>query len=431
MNELEQKRIEQSMRLLGKAEPRPIDELIPYQRNQKNHDDRQIKNVAASLRRFGWRQPVVVDARNVIVIGHCRVLAAKLLGLETAPVISAEDLSEDEIRELRIVDNKTNESPWNEYLDEDVQELEFEGFDFDFDEESGGGVDTSDIIEDEPLAPPDEPETHRGDVWQLGQHRLICGDALLIDDINKLLDGNVADCVVTDPPYNMAYEGAGGTQNRAANRIMNDHMPEEDFQNFIKTALGNYYLSMKDGATLYCFYKELGAGTFLTATQAAGLHFRQELVWVKNQLVLGGAKYQNMYEPCIMASKGKRIATWNGGRKERSVIESIDLMNEDDLRAAIRDLLDTETTDVLRENKPLKNDLHPTMKPIRLLAKLILNSSNEGDAVMDLFGGSGSTLIACEQTGRRCFTMELDPKYCDVIIHRWENFTGQKAVLLN
>lgn len=294
-----------------------------------------------------------------------------------------------------------------------------------------GGVDTSDIIEDEPPAPPDEPETHRGDVWQLGQHRLICGDALLIDDINKLLDGNVADCVVTDPPYNMAYEGAGGTQNRAANRIMNDHMPEEDFQNFIKTALGNYYLSMKDGATLYCFYKELGAGTFLTATQAAGLHFRQELVWVKNQLVLGGAKYQNMYEPCIMASKGKRIATWNGGRKERSVIESIDLMNEDDLRAAIRDLLDTETTDVLRENKPLKNDLHPTMKPIRLLAKLILNSSNEGDAVMDLFGGSGSTLIACEQTGRRCFTMELDPKYCDVIIHRWENFTGQKAVLLN
>ena len=295
----------------------------------------------------------------------------------------------------------------------------------------GGGVDISDIVEDKPPEPPEEPTARHGDIWQLGPHRLMCGDALMIDDVNRLLDGSLADCVVTDPPYNMAYEGAGGTKDRASNRIMNDHMPEEDFRQFITTALGNYLLSMQDGATLYCFYKELGSGTFLTATQDAGLHFRQELVWVKNQLVLGGAKYQNMYEPCIMATKGKRLATWNGGRNQRSVIESVDLMNEDDLRAAIRELLDTATTDVLRENKPTKNDLHPTMKPIRLLAKLIFNSTQEDDSVLDLFGGSGSTLIACEQTGRRCFTMELDPKYCDVIVQRWENFTGQKAVLLN
>lgn len=369
MNDLERERIERSMQLLAKAQPRSIDELIPYARNQKDHDERQIKNVAASLRRFGWRQPVVVDVRNVIVIGHCRVLAAQRLGLETAPVVSADDLSEDEIRELRIVDNKTNESPWNQYLDEDVQELQFEEFDFDFNEESGGGVDISDIVEDEPPEPPAEPTARHGDIWQLGPHRLMCGDALMIDDVNKLLDGSLADCVVTDPPYNMAYEGAGGTRDRASNRIMNDHMPEEDFRQFITTALGNYLLSMQDGATLYCFYKELGSGTFLTGTQDAGLHFRQELVWVKNQLVLGGAKYQNMYEPCIMATKGKRLATWNGGRNQRSVIESVDLMNEDDLRAAIRELLDAETTDVLRENKPTKNDLYPTMKPIRLLAK--------------------------------------------------------------
>ena len=295
----------------------------------------------------------------------------------------------------------------------------------------GGGVDINDITEDEPPAAPESPVAQRGDVWALGDHRLMCGDALLIDDVVKLLDGSVADCVVTDPPYNMAYEGAGGTLDRAANRIMNDHMPEEDFQQFITTAFGNYLLNMQEGATLYCFYKELGSGVFLTAAQAAGLHFRQELVWVKNQLVLGGAKYQNMYEPCIMASKGKRLSTWNGGRKERSVIESIDLMNEEDLRAAIRELLDEQPTDVLRENKPLKNDLHPTMKPIRLLAKLILNSTDEGDVVLDLFGGSGSTLIACQQTGRRACLMELDPRYCDVIIQRWENFTGQKAVLLN
>ena len=195
------------------------------------------------------------------------------------------------------------------------------------------------------------------------------------------------------------------------------------------------YLSIKtyikDGASFYIFYKELGRGVFLTSILEAGLLFKQELIWVKNQLVLGGSNYQSMYEPCLYGCKGKRVKIWKGGRKQRSVIESIDLMNEDELRKAVRELTEAQETDIIRENKPLVNDLHPTMKPIKLLARFIQNSSNPNDAVLDVFGGSGSTMIACEQLDRSAYLMELDPRFADVIVKRWENFTGKKAVLLN
>jgi len=278
---------------------------------------------------------------------------------------------------------------------------------------------------------PDEPLSKQGQIYQLGKHRLMCGDSTSVDDLNKLLNGQKADCVVTDPPYNMNYEGAGNTKDRASKRIMNDKMPDAEFEKFLTNVYETMQTGMKDGASFYVFYKELGSGVFITALKNAGLTFKQELVWVKNQLVLGGSKYQSMYEPCLFGCKGKRITNWNAGRKERSVIESIDFMNEDELRNAIKELTEYEPTDVIRENKPLKNDLHPTMKPIKLLAKFIKNSSKQGEVVLDVFGGSGSTLMACEQLDRSCFVMELDPKYVDVIIQRWETFTGQKAVLLN
>lgn len=241
------------------------------------------------------------------------------------------------------------------------------------------------------------------------------------------------DCVCTDPPYNMSYQGAGGTSNskRKENRILNDSMPEPEFEEFLTNAISRMEMVMKEGASSYIFYKELGYGTFIKALARAGLTFKQELIWVKNQLVLGGSNYQNMYEPFLYGCKGKSPAVWNGKRVARSVIEHIDLMNEAELRDAIRELTETEPTDVVREKKVLVNDLHPTMKPIKLMAKLISNStSDDSNTVLDLFGGSGSTLMACEQLGRRAFVMELDPKYVDVIIERWENFTGQKAVLL-
>lgn len=179
------------------------------------------------------------------------------------------------------------------------------------------------------------------------------------------------------------------------------------------------------------FYKELGEGVFITAMRDGGLTYKQELIWVKNQIVLGGSKYQSMYEPFLMGCKGKSIKVWNGARKQRSVIEDVDFMGEDELRSAIKQIMSELDTDIIRENKQVVNDLHPTMKPVRLIAKLIQNSSNLDDVVCDLFGGSGTTMIAAEQTGRSAYLMELDPRFVDVIVDRWEKFTGEKAVLLN
>lgn len=409
-----------------------IGSLKPYPKNAKQHDAKQIANVANSIKRFGWQQPLVIDDAGVVVIGHCRLLAAKKLGLKTVPVTVASGLTEDEIRELRIADNKTNESPWDfELLQEDLEGLEFEGFEFDFDRFSDDEkVEISEDGYDKPL--PDEPKSNLGEVYQLGMHRLICGDCRDIAAMDALMDGAKADLVVTDPPYNMAYEGAGNTRDRDAKRIMNDSMPEKEFEQFLQDAYGTYSMLMKDGASIYVFYKELGNGVFMRKMRDAGLTYKQELIWVKSQLVLGGSKYQSMYEPCLMGCKGKSIKIWNGGRTQRSVIEDIDFMGEEELRSAIKDLLaERDDLDVIREKKQIKNDLHPTMKPIRLLAKMIQNSSCKNDVVADLFDGSGSTLIACEQLGRRCYMSELDPRYVDVIIDRWETFTGGKAVLLN
>ena len=258
-----------------------------------------------------------------------------------------------------------------------------------------------------------------------GGHRLICGDSTDVAVVDRLMDGVKADMVLTDPPYNMGYEGAGNTKDRQSKRILNDKMPEDKFEEFLGDVYTAYFLSMKDGASIYVFYKELGSGVFMRKMKDSGLTYKQELVWVKNQIVIGGAKYQNMYEPCLMGCKGKSIKKWNGKRNQRSVIETIDFMGEDELRDVIKELLaEADDIDVIREKKQLVNDLHPTMKPIRLLAKLIRNSSDKGDVVMDLFGGSGSTLIACEQLNRKCYMAELDPKYVSVILQRYINFKG-------
>jgi site-specific DNA-methyltransferase (adenine-specific) len=259
----------------------------------------------------------------------------------------------------------------------------------------------------------------------------MCGDSTALGDVEKLLDGAEVDLVVTDPPYNMAYEGAGNTRDRASKRIMNDKMSSDQFREFLTSIYTNYYCVMKDGASIYVFYKELGEGVFITSMNAGGLTYKQELIWVKDHLVLGGSKYQSQYEPFLMGCKGKSIKVWNGARNQRSVIESIDFMTEDELRDALKNLLSELNSDIIREKKQLVNDLHPTMKPVRLIAKLIQNSSNKGDCVLDLFGGSGTTMIAAEQTGRSAYLMELDPKFVDVIVRRYEQFTGNKAVLLS
>ena len=411
----------------------PIGEIKPYKKNPRKNDH-AVDAVAASIKEFGFLVPMVIDKNNEIVCGHTRYKAAIKLGMREVPCVIAEELTPKQIKAFRLADNKVSElAEWDFDLLKDELNglLDFDMNQFGFCEEAKEK--TVDEVEEDDyeVELSETPKAKQGDVYALGSHRLMCGDSTSLDDVEKLLGGRLADLVVTDPPYNMNYQGGGNARNRKSKQIMNDHMSADDFSQFLLSVYGNYFCSMKDGATIYVFYKELGTGVFITAMTNAGLNYKQELIWVKSQIVLGGAKYQSMYEPFLMGCKGKKIATWNGKRKERSVIEPVDWMDEEELRKTVRDLLESVPTDVIRENKPLKNDLHPTMKPVRLIAKLIINSSDRGDVVLDLFGGSGTTLVAAEQLGRKAYLMELDPRYVDVIIDRWEKLTGEKAVLLN
>ena len=370
-----------------------IGKIKPYERNAKKHDSKQIKNVAESIKQFGFVQPIVIDKNYNIIIGHCRFEAAKRLKYSEVPCLYAENLSQDQVDKLRLLDNKLNESDWDmDLLAEDIPGLDFSGFDIDWGLEE---EDDKEIVEDDIPDLPEEPVSKLGDVYQLGNHRVMCGDSTKIADVRTLLgDVEFADLVVTDPPYNMGYQGAGNTpkEKRKNNKILNDKMSDEDFHKFLRSVYDCYNKAMGDGASIYVFYKELGTGVFMQAMKEAGITFKQELIWVKDHLVLGGSKYQSIYEPCLMGCKGKSIKVWHGGRKQKSVIESIDFMGEDELRQTIKDILAEDDSDVIREKKTLKNDLHPTMKPVRLIAKFIKNSSDKGQNVLDLFGCSGYSL---------------------------------------
>lgn len=409
-----------------------ISELRPNPNNARTHSKHQLGQLQRSLREFGAVAPILIDGENNVIAGHGRLMAAQAEGWQEFPCVRIEHLTPEQLRAYALADNRLAEmADWDMALvSAELTALEEAGFDitltgFRHDDVAFGS--SSDVEEDnfEGAAESGETVSRSGAVWELGAHLLVCGDGTSTECVNRLLGGERAACVVTDPPYNMNYVGAGRGKR---DPILNDKMPDDAFAAFLTAAYAAAADALVDGGALYAFYKELGSGVFVTALAAAGLNFRQELVWVKNQPVLGGAKYQNMYEPCVFATKGNSYAVWNGGRVERSALEQIDLMNEEELRAALKSMLDQEATNVLREPKPQKSDLHPTMKPVRLLARMIRNSSNEGDIVLDLFGGSGSTLIACEQLGRRCRMVELDPAYCDVIVRRWETFTGRRAV---
>jgi len=403
LTEKQAERIRQSIELMAKTVPMKIDELLPYQRNQKDHPEEQVRNLANSLRRFGWRQPVVIDERNVIVIGHGRVLGAKMLGLMEVPVVRADDLTEDEIRELRIVDNKTNESNWNQYLQEDVQELEFEGFEFDEMDtriDAGGGT-SHDVVEDDyEESLPEEPKSARGEIYQLGRHRLMCGDSTSIEDIEKLMDGQKADLLLTDPPYNVDYTG----KTKDALKIENDVQEDSDFRQFLRDAFSGADAVMRPGACFYIWHADSEGYNFRGACFEVGWSVRQCLIWNKNSLVMGRQDYQWKHEPCLYGWKDGAGHTWASDRKQTTVLDF---------------------------DRPTKNDIHPTMKPVKLFAYLIENNTGNGDAVLDLFNGSGTTIMACEQTERCAYTMELDPRYVDAAIERWEKFTGQKAVKIS
>ena len=379
-----------------------IADIRPYERNPR-HNEEAVDAVARSIREFGFRNPVILDKDNVIVAGHTRVLAAKSLGMTEVPCVVAEDLTPEQVRAFRIADNKTAEiAEWDyELLPVELRELQTDGFDlsllgFDTTELEKLLSDAKDEVaegETEPDAVPDAPDvpaSRPGEVYLLGGHRLMCGDSTSAKDTAKLMGGAKARLYLTDPPYNVALEGSNGLT------IANDDMESGEFRAFLDRAFGAAAGALEPGSVFYIFHGDSESANFRLAAAQAGLEVHETLYWVKNALVLGRFDYQYITESCLYG--------WTPG-------------------AAHRWFNDRSQTNALKFDKPRCNDVHPSMKPVEMLVYLVKNSSARGDVVLDNFGGSGSTLIACEQTGRLCRTMELDPRYCDVIRRRWAEFT--------
>ncbi len=408
-------------------------EIIPYVNNPR-HNETAVDAVASSIRDFGFNVPIVLDKDRVIITGHTRHQAAIKLGLETVPCIIADHLTPAQAKAFRLADNRVSElATWDEeLLQAELQQLSEMGIDmgdFGFTEEELESLD--DIAED---TPPDvdedaEPVTQPGDLYELGEHRLLCGDSTKAEDVDRLTEGKDIDLLVTDPPYNIGYVG----KTADALTIQNDSMNAADFYAFLRDAFVAANTVLKKGAAIYLWHPDLETINFYKAVEATpGWKPRQVLIWVKNAMVLGRRDYQQKHEPCIYGVKDGATRYFTEARNETTVIEdSVDIkgMSKAELQQLCRELLnrDPVPTTVLREDKPVRSDIHPTMKPVKLFARLIINSSRRGDRVLDLFGGSGTTMMACEQLGRKAYLMELDPKYCDAIVARWEQQTGRKA----
>lgn len=411
-----------------------VEALIPYENNPRNNEN-AVEAVAGSIREFGFKNPIIVDQNNVIVAGHTRLLAAKELGLKEVPTIIADDLTTEQINAYRLVDNKTNElAQWDiDMLERELSEIDsIDMEEFGFDDFPDLELDKviEDDFEDEELDH-EEPISQSGEIYQLGSHRLMVGDSTNKEDVRALTDGAQMDLLVTDPPYNVDYNG--GTED--AMTIENDNMGKEHFVEFLTAAFENAAEALRPGGGFYIWHAESTAGEFIKALEAAELEFRQRLIWVKSSLVLGRQDFQWKHEPCFYGWKEGAAHYFTADRANTTVIEdapNINAMNKDELKDYIKDLKDVidEGSTILRADKPSSSRQHPTMKPVKLMAHHLAYSTRQGENVIDLFGGSGSTLMAAEQLGRNCYIMEFDPKYADVIITRWEEFTGQEAELI-
>lgn len=378
-----------------------IDEITPYINNPRNNDQ-AVDAVANSIKEFGWQQPIVVDKNMVIIVGHTRYKAAKKLNLDKVPVVVAANLTDEQAKAYRLADNKVGElADWNDDLLSDelagIDDIDMSDFGFDELDDHAELEDAKDDDFDE--EPPEEPKSKMGQVFQLGRHRLMCGDSTKPEDVKTLMGGYKADLLLTDPPYNVGYTGKQASKMT----IKNDRQSDDDFYQFLSSVFQNAKENMKSGAAYYVWYAATEAANFNLALNNNGLKVREELIWEKNQMVLGRQDYQWQHEPCLYGWNENGSHAWYSDRKQ---------------------------TTILRFDKPQRSDLHPTMKPIPLFDYQIKNSTKSGDIVMDLFGGSGTSIMACEQDGRTCYTMEFDPKYVDVIINRWEQFTGEKAKLI-
>ena len=415
---------------------RPED-LVPYELNAKIHNPEQVTKIARSIAEFGWTQPIVADKNLVVIIGHGRLMAALQLGEKQVPVIIRDDLTEEQTNALRLLDNKLNESDYDpELLRESLELVDLKDWDFDWGitlpEDEPVLADAED--DDYEIEVPETPVTQPGQIYQLGKHRLMCGDSTALADVETLVAGAQIDMLLTDPPYGIAYQG----KTKDGLTIENDDLHGADFLDFLTKAFASASSVLKPGGAFYIWYADSGDMINRQAAAAVGWEIRQGLIWVKSQLILGRSDYQWQHEPCLYGWKDGAAHYFTDARTESTVISDIEQLKLNSLkRDELKDLVvklmtELETTStVIFEQKPTRNAEHPTMKPVRLMGRLVRNSSRPGETVLDLFGGSGSTLIACEQLNRKCCMMEVDPKYCDVIIDRWEKYTGAKAVLLN
>ena len=375
-----------------------IEDIIPYIRNPRKNQ--AIDKVAGSLKEFGFRQPIVVDKQMVIIAGHTRFEAAKKLGIKEVPIHIADNLTPAQVKAYRIADNRVaQDSEWDigmlnteftdlldmhfdlDILGFDAKELE----DLIVDKENEGLTD-----EDEVPETPEEPISKLGDIWKLGNHRVMCGNSTDTELVEKLMNNQKADMIFTDPPYGVDYKG-----------IKNDD--RKGLEELLEKSFYHYQLVSKSGASIYCFHSDRCADIFHVVFRKY-FHFSSMIIWEKNSLTLSQTDYQSIHEPCLYGWNKNGTHSWFGDRKETSVWK------------------------VYKEKK-VKD--HTTPKPIAFIEKALKNSSKSDDNVIDLFGGSGSTIIACEKLNRNGFLMELDPKYCDVIVKRWEQFTGKKAELEN
>lgn len=381
-----------------------VEQLIPYTNNPRRND-KAVDVVVESIKEFGFKNPIIADKNNTIIAGHTRLLAAKKLGIKEVPIIKVEDLTEQQIKAFRLADNKTAEfAEWDmELLAQELEGLDdiFTGFnEVEIADILGLGnevhEDAFDVDVDAEAEKIIEPETKPGDVWLLGRHRLMCGDATDPDEVNKLMDNQLADMIFTDPPYNVDYTG----KTKDALTIKNDAMEDKNFRNFLVAAFKNMVDASKAGAPIYVCHADSEGLTFRSAFKEAGWDLKQCIIWVKQHFVMGRQDYHWQHEPILYGWKPGAAHKFYGGRNQ-STVWQID--------------------------RPMASREHPTMKPVNLCAKAIENSSKSGDIIIDFFGGSGSTLIACEQLNRTCYMMELDPVYVDVIKKRWEHLTGLKA----
>lgn len=395
---------------LPKYKSVPIGELIPYARNSRTHSEAQVAQIAASIREFGFLNPIIVDGSNGIVAGHGRVLAAQKLGLAVLPCIEAAHLTDAQRRAYVIADNRLAlNAGWDlEMLAVELGELTDENFDLELLGFDAGEIEKilamADATPEGQTDPDDAPAvqaeaiTQPGDVWLLGKHRVMCGDSTAVTAMDVLMGGALADMLLTDPPYNVAYEG----KTKDALRIENDAMGNDDFRAFLRDAFVTADSALKPGAVFYIWHADLEGYNFRGACFDAGWQVRQCLIWAKSSLVMGRQDYHWEHEPCLYGWKDGAGHLWAADRKQTTVLEF---------------------------ERPSRNAEHPTMKPVALFEYQMLNNTKGGDIVLDSFGGSGTTLIAAEKNGRVARLMELDPKYVDVIVRRWQQFTGKQATL--